>query len=139
MRLLLPLRYPYILATNVPFHQEATRAVRNSHARLCWGMGEVYKARDTRLDRTVAIKVLPSDLAGHSELCQRPEREARAASRLSHASASRAGTMWIGPTAALVVACHDSASPYAITLQEPAHSSSARRLSFHFPSAWVRR
>jgi Tol biopolymer transport system component len=48
------------------------------------GMGEVYRARDTRLDRTVAIKVLPSDLASDSERRQRFEREARAISSLNH-------------------------------------------------------
>ena len=48
------------------------------------GMGEVYKARDTRLDRTVAIKVLPSHLADHAELRQRFEQEARAVSSLNH-------------------------------------------------------
>jgi serine/threonine protein kinase/Tol biopolymer transport system component len=48
------------------------------------GMGEVYRARDTRLDRTVAIKVLPSHLASNSEVRQRFEREARAISSLSH-------------------------------------------------------
>ncbi len=48
------------------------------------GMGEVYKARDTRLNRTVAIKVLPSALAAHPEIRQRFEREARAVSRLNH-------------------------------------------------------
>jgi eukaryotic-like serine/threonine-protein kinase len=42
------------------------------------GMGEVYRARDTRLDRTVAIKVLPSHLAQNVELRQRFDREARA-------------------------------------------------------------
>ena len=48
------------------------------------GMGEVYRAKDTRLDRTVAIKVLPSHLAGNPELRQRFEREARAVSSLNH-------------------------------------------------------
>jgi serine/threonine protein kinase len=48
------------------------------------GMGEVYKARDTRLDRTVAIKVLPSHLADNPGLKQRFEREARAVSSLNH-------------------------------------------------------
>jgi Tol biopolymer transport system component len=48
------------------------------------GMGEVYKARDTRLDRAVAIKVLPSHLSDNPDLKQRFEREARAISQLSH-------------------------------------------------------
>ena len=47
-------------------------------------MGEVYKARDTRLDRTVAIKVLREHLSEHAELRQRFEQEARAVSRLNH-------------------------------------------------------
>src|SRR6202158_5989548 len=48
------------------------------------GMGEVYKARDTRLDRIVAIKVLPAHLADRAELRERFEREARAIAGLSH-------------------------------------------------------
>src|SRR6202051_3983407 len=48
------------------------------------GMGEVYKARDTRLDRIVAIKVLPSHLADRSELRERFEREARTIASLNH-------------------------------------------------------
>ena len=48
------------------------------------GMGEVYRARDTRLDRTVAIKVLPAHLSGSAEFKQRFEREARAISSLNH-------------------------------------------------------
>ena len=48
------------------------------------GMGEVYRARDTRLDRTVAIKVLPSHLSANSELKLRLEREAKAISALQH-------------------------------------------------------
>ena len=48
------------------------------------GMGEVYRARDTRLDRTVAVKVLASHLSSSPELKQRMEREARAISSLNH-------------------------------------------------------
>jgi eukaryotic-like serine/threonine-protein kinase len=48
------------------------------------GMGEVYRARDTRLDRIVAIKVLASHLSSSPELKQRMEREARAISSLNH-------------------------------------------------------
>ncbi len=48
------------------------------------GMGEVYRARDTRLDRTVAVKILPSHLSSNSEAKQRFEREARAISSLNH-------------------------------------------------------
>ena len=47
-------------------------------------MGEVYRARDTRLDRTVAIKILPSHLSDSPEFKQRFEREARAISSLNH-------------------------------------------------------
>src|SRR6266496_4668823 len=48
------------------------------------GMGEVYRARDTRLDREVAIKVLAAHLSSSPELKQRLEREARAISALNH-------------------------------------------------------
>ena len=48
------------------------------------GMGEVYRARDTRLGRDVAIKVLPNHLSSNADLKQRFEREARAISSLNH-------------------------------------------------------
>ena len=48
------------------------------------GMGEVYRARDTRLDRIVALKVLAGNLAGRPDVLQRFEREARAVSTLNH-------------------------------------------------------
>jgi serine/threonine protein kinase/Tol biopolymer transport system component len=49
------------------------------------GMGEVWKARDTRLERTVAVKVLPSHMSASPEVRQRFEREAKTISQLSHA------------------------------------------------------
>jgi eukaryotic-like serine/threonine-protein kinase len=48
------------------------------------GMGEVYRAKDTRLDRIVALKVLPSHLSSNTDVRQRFEREARAVSSLNH-------------------------------------------------------
>ena len=48
------------------------------------GMGEVYKAKDTRLSRFVAIKTLPASLSGSLDARQRFEREAKSVSRLSH-------------------------------------------------------
>src|SRR5262245_38142411 len=47
-------------------------------------MGEVYKARDTRLDRIVAVKVLPDALAGDPQFRARFDREVRAISQLEH-------------------------------------------------------
>jgi eukaryotic-like serine/threonine-protein kinase len=48
------------------------------------GMGEVYRAKDTRLDRTVAIKILPPHLSSNSQFRERFDREAKAISSLSH-------------------------------------------------------
>ena len=48
------------------------------------GMGEVYRARDTRLDRTVAIKILPDHLSDRAELRERFEREAKTIASLNH-------------------------------------------------------
>ncbi len=48
------------------------------------GMGEVYRARDTRLDRTVAIRVLPADTARDAEQRQRLDREAHTIASLNH-------------------------------------------------------
>src|SRR5580765_8116036 len=48
------------------------------------GMGEVYRARDTRLDRDVAVKVLPTHLASDPDALARFEREAKAVAALSH-------------------------------------------------------
>ena len=48
------------------------------------GMGEVWKARDTRLDRSVAIKLIPADLAANPQIKMRFEREAKTISQLEH-------------------------------------------------------
>jgi len=48
------------------------------------GMGEVYRARDTRLDRAVAVKILPAELAANAQFKTRFEREAKTISQLSH-------------------------------------------------------
>lgn len=47
-------------------------------------MGEVYRARDSRLDREVAIKILPKTLANDADRLKRFEQEARATSALNH-------------------------------------------------------
>jgi len=48
------------------------------------GMGEVYLAQDTKLDRKVALKILPADVATHPDRMKRFVQEAKAASALNH-------------------------------------------------------
>ena len=48
------------------------------------GMGEVYRARDSKLDRDVAVKVLPEEFAAHPDALARFEREAKAVAALNH-------------------------------------------------------
>src|SRR5688500_16673160 len=93
------------------------------------GMGEVYRARDTRLGREVAVKLLASDTAGDSVQRERFVREARAASRLNHANivtvydiAESNGNLFIvmeyvtGRTLAQVLAEHPLSSARVIQL-----------------------
>ncbi|HQR31673.1 MAG TPA: protein kinase [Blastocatellia bacterium] len=70
-------------------NQEPLPQMKLSHYRLvskigAGGMGEVYRARDTRLDREVAIKLLPADFAKDADRLKRFEQEARATSALNH-------------------------------------------------------
>ena len=55
------------------------------------GMGVVHLARDTRLDRDVAIKALPEDFAQHPARLERFEREAKALAALSHVNLAGSG------------------------------------------------
>jgi serine/threonine protein kinase len=64
--------------------RKTSRALRNLSAIGAGGMSEVYKARDTRPDRIIAIKVLPGHLACRPELRECFEREARTIASLNH-------------------------------------------------------
>ena len=75
------------------------------------GMGEVYKARDTRLDRTVAIKVLPEHVASNPALKQRFEREAKTISSLNH------------PHQRQSLIGHDHAQPEVLEFKRPLRPS----------------
>src|SRR5437867_7769294 len=67
-------------------------------------MGEVYRARDTKLDRDVAIKILPAGLAADPERLSRFEREAKTLASLNHPNIAHIhGVEDAGPTRAIVM------------------------------------
>ncbi len=69
----------------------------NRSAQICvGGMGEVCRARDTKLKRDVAIKVLPESVAGDAERISRLEREAKTLASLNHLSPDlKGGRIWL--------------------------------------------
>jgi hypothetical protein len=83
------------------------------------GMGEVYRARDTKLDRDVAIKVLPSELAQDRERLGRFEREAKLLASLNHTNIARSH-----PTARSRSSI--SVSPRRSKAPDPAHPKTSR-------------
>src|SRR6202795_3871022 len=95
------------------------------------GMGEVYKARDTKLDREVAIKVLPSALARDPERLARFEREAKVLASLNH------------PNIAQIYGIEESSSGRALvmelvpgqTLQTPLPQAEALRIALQIAEA----
>src|SRR5512138_805279 len=93
------------------------------------GMGEVYRARDTRLQRDVAIKVLPAALANDRERLARFEREAQLLASLNHPNIAQlygldesgpapalVMELVTGPTLATVIAGHPVALPRALEI-----------------------
>ena len=82
--------HPCIIAASIAAPTgDSPRALRNHRAIGAGGMGEVYRARDTKLDRDVAIKVLPELFAADPERLARFEREAQIARRAQPSATSR--------------------------------------------------
>jgi serine/threonine protein kinase len=75
---------PIIHVTHGLDERHATGSLRDHRAARRRRMGEVYRARDTRLERTVAIKILPEAFSSDSDRLQRLHQEARVLSALNH-------------------------------------------------------
>ena len=93
------------------------------------GMGEVYRAHDERLDRDVAVKVLPESVAQDPDRLGRFEREAKAVARLSHPDIPCMGTTYL--FVALSVPTH---VPHMI--RSPRPTSTMQQCGTWHPSAW---
>ncbi len=81
------------------------------------GMGEVYRARDSKLDRDIAIKVLPPELAAQPERVKRFKREAKAIAALDH------------PNIVTIHSVEESDGLHFITMQLVQAKPSSKRLS----------
>ncbi|MBM3818804.1 MAG: hypothetical protein FJW14_07305 [Acidimicrobiia bacterium] len=88
------------------------------------GMGEVYRARDTRLDRVVAVKVLPAHVAEAPEFRERFEREARTVAALSHPHIC---SLYDVGTHEQTAFRRDSGAPAAVPLNDPLTGACAPR------------
>ncbi len=82
------------------------------------GMGEVYRARDTKLDRDVAIKVLPASLAGDPERIARFQREAKTLASLNH------------PNIAAIYGLEEADSTKALVMELVEGPTASRRVRF---------
>jgi len=91
------------------------------------GMGEVYRARDTQLDRDVAVKVLPDAVAQNPERLGRFESEAKAVARLSHPNIldiHDSGRRWTSPVTRSGRSIHSGTmAMFGMTLSATTNSS----------------
>jgi eukaryotic-like serine/threonine-protein kinase len=81
------------------------------------GMGEVYRARDTRLERDVAVKILPESFAGDGDRLRRFEQEARAVAALNHPNILAIHDIGEQGGAPCFMKCFAGRAPFAGTLR----------------------